>query len=242
MSDRPADLPRSTNKLLAGLSRADHELLQSRLRPEALPFRMVVEFPQQIIDRIYFPESGLISVMASTLQDRKVEVGIIGFEGMSGLAVVLGADRSPNTSLVQLGGTSLSIETEALKDAMAASGPLRERLMLFAQAFFVQASQTALANGKANIEERLARWLLISHDRIVGDELPLTHEFLSIMLGVRRAGVTVALHNLEAEGYVRAARGKVTIVDRDGLRAFADGLYGVAEAEYERLLGTPISN
>ena len=118
---------------------------------------------------------------------------------------------------------------------------MRSRFNRFVQSFFVQVSQTALATGKANVEQRLARWLIMAHDRVDGESLPLTHEFLSIMLGVRRAGVTVALHNLEGEGLIRATRGAITITNPDALIAYTDGLYGIAEREYERLLGTPLA-
>jgi hypothetical protein len=112
---------------------------------------------------------------------------------------------------------------------------------LFVQSFIIQISQTTLANSKAKIDQRLARWLLMVRDRAEDDRIPLTHESISIMLGVRRAAVTVALHNLESEQLIRASRGLVTIRDYERLRTFANGLYGVAEVEYERLLGTPIA-
>jgi CRP-like cAMP-binding protein len=113
---------------------------------------------------------------------------------------------------------------------------LRQRLLRFAHVFSVQCGATAVANAHGTIEERLARWLLMALDRHDGASLPLTHEFMAVMLGVRRAGVTLALQHLEAKGLVQATRGRVTISDRDGLRERANGLYGAPEAEYERLI------
>jgi CRP-like cAMP-binding protein len=112
--------------------------------------------------------------------------------------------------------------------------------MPYVQAFMSQTAQTALTNGRAKLEERLARWILMAHDRTDGDTLDLTHEFLALMLGVRRPGVTIAMHFLEGAGLIRSTRRAILIVDRDGLEQHADGSYGVPEAEYERLLGVPL--
>jgi hypothetical protein len=119
---------------------------------------------------------------------------------------------------------------------MSDSPELRNVLLRYSQAFMIQTAHTALANGRAKLEERLARWLLMAHDRVNGDEVPLVHEFLALMLGVRRAGVTVALHMLEGQALIRASRGKIVVLDRQGLEEAANGLYGVPEREYERLM------
>lgn len=156
---------------------------------------------------------------------------------MVGTAIVLGADRSPNTAVVQVAGTSLRIAVADLIVAMAASRELSRRLLLYIHTLGFQVAHTVLANTKGSVDERLARWLLMANDRIDGNKYPQTHEFLSIMLGVRRAGVTVALHRLEGAGLIRATRGIITIVDRAGLERYADAYYGAPEKEYERLLG-----
>lgn len=241
MSGASTDLSRSSNKLLAGLSLADMALLQPLLEWSELPARTVIEAKNQPVDRIHFLESGILSIVASASGDRQVEIGIVGREGMSGMACILGAVQSPNMSIIQLPGTSLHIGCADLRRILAQSRTLRSRFGRFVQSFFVQVSQTALATGKANVEQRLARWLVMAHDRIDGDFLPLTHEFLSTMLGVRRAGVTMALHNLEGEGLIRATRGTIAIADLEALIAYTHGLYGISEREYERLLGTPLA-
>lgn len=241
MSGVPRDLSQSKNRLLAGLSPEDMKLIRPALEWHQLPVRTVVEARDQAINRIHFLESGILSIIATASHDRQVEVGIIGREGMSGMACILGAERSSNTAIIQLAGSSLSIDCAHLNAVLQKSPALRRRFSLFVQSFFIQVSQTALATGKGNVEQRLARWLAMAYDRGDSDSMPLTHEFLSTMLGVRRAGVTVALHNLEGAGLIRATRGIVAIVDPLALIDYADGLYGIAEQEYERLLGAPLA-
>lgn len=235
------DLTNTPNILLAGLSSADKEAIQPFLRRFSLDARATLEARNRPVETAHFLESGLVSIVASTTQDRQVEVGIIGREGTTGLPLLLGSTQSPNASIVQIAGTSLGIDSQRLAGLMEARPGLHHRLDLFVQSFIVQMSQTTLANSKANIDQRLARWLLMARDRADGDRIALTHEFISIMLGVRRAAVTVALHNLEFEHLILTSRGVVTIRHYEGLRTFANGIYGVAENEYERLLGTSIS-
>jgi CRP-like cAMP-binding protein len=225
------------NRLLGVLTPADLDRLRPHLQLTTLRLRQVLEEPHQPIQQVYFPESGLTSAVAHTKHDRGIEVGLIGWEGMSGLSVVMGNDRSPNETFIQAAGSGYRIPAEALRQALEASPTLRICLLHYVQAFLIQTSQTALANGRAKLEERLARWLLMVHDRFDGDEFPVTHEFLALMLGVRRPGVTVALHILEGAGLIRSTRGLLTVLDRQGLESVADGSYGVPEAEYERLIG-----
>jgi CRP-like cAMP-binding protein len=154
---------------------------------------------------------------------------------MTGLPVLLGADRSPCEVFMQVEGEGYCI-TAADLDLLISDSPSIFRLMLlFAHTFVVQASYTALANAKGKLEERLARWLLMAQDRLEAKELLLTHEFLALMLGVRRAGVTTAVQHFEAHGLISCARGSISVEDRDGLQEAANGLYGAPEAEYERL-------
>ena len=165
------------------------------------------------------------------------EVGLIGREGMSGLSVLLGTDRSPNDTIFQHVGVGLRITAVELRKAMLKSAPLRRQLQLYVHSFLIQVTQTARANARNKIEERLARWLLMAHDRLGTDELTITHEFLSVMLGVRRPGVTVALSLLEKSGLISTDRGVISVLDRTGLKRAANGAYGVAEAEYNRVFG-----
>jgi CRP-like cAMP-binding protein len=225
------------NRLLRVLTPADLDLLRPHLKVSALTLRQVLEQPNKPIKHLYFPESGLLSVVAHARPDRSIEVGLVGREGMTGLSVVMGSDRSPNETFVQGAGSGYRITTEEMRLALVASATLRSCLLHYVQAFLIQTCQTALSNGRAKLEERVARWLLMVHDRFDGDAFPQTHEFLALMLGVRRPGVTMALHLLEGAGLIRSTRGLVTVLRREGLVEAAGGSYGVPEAEYERLIG-----
>jgi CRP-like cAMP-binding protein len=227
------------NHILKILPRADLAALSPYLHPVRLPVGKVLEEPDQPIRQVIFPDSGFISVVATGKQDRRIETGFVGFEGMTGVPVVMGDDRSPHETFVQVAGSGQCIESDDLRAVMRAHPGLREILLRFALAYMAQTAHTALANGRARIEERLARWLLMAHDRMERPELPLTHELLSIMLGVRRPGVTDALHRLEGYRTIRARRGVITILDRERLLEIADASYGLPELEYARLLGDP---
>jgi len=191
-------------------------------------------------DHAYFPESGLASVISHTEDGRRLEVGLFGREAMVSSAIVLGADRIPLETFAQIPGVWIRVGADALRAAMRRHPGLHALLLRYVQTFLMTVSSTALSNGAYRVEERLARWLVMTHDRIDGDDLPLTHEFLSLMLGVRRSGVTVAIHTLEGARMIKAKRGSLTVLDRAGLEAAAGASYGTAEAEYERLIG-PLS-
>jgi CRP-like cAMP-binding protein len=228
------------NRLLAALSPADVSLLEPQLEPIPLPVRTCLAEPNRSIEHVYFLEQGIASVVASTPLGRRIEVGIIGREGLTAPCVLLGADRSPHECFVQTPGAGLQILADDLRRALAASASLHQHLLRFVQAFMVQIGQTALSNGSCTLEQRLARWLLMCHDRVDGNGLATTHEFLSLMLSVRRPGVTVALQTLEERGLISAKRGQVTVLDRAGLEAVAGDSYGLCEAEYGRLIGLPL--
>ena len=218
------------NRLLSALSSADFALLQPDLDPVSPELRQVLETADEPITHNYFIESGLASVVAGNGNHRRrIEVGLIGFDGMTGLAVVLGNDRSPNENFMQVGGEGRRISSDRLRMAMQESRSLHGVLLNFAHAFMNQIASTALSNGTASVEERLARWLLMAHDRMDDDNIPLTHEFLALMLGVRRAGVTVALNALERKAVIRLSRGQIFVVDREGLKASANGAYADME-------------
>lgn len=230
---------RARNRLLEHLTDGDLALLQRYMELVPLTFRQRLESANRKIRNAYFVERGIASVVAvSNGKHRQAEVAIVGHEGMTGLAVVLGADLSPNETFMQVAGAGHCIAAEDLRRAMAESYSLSACLLRYAHVFSVQAGHSALANAQGKIEERLARWILMAHDRIEGDDLLLTHEFLAVMLGVRRAGVTTALHELEDRALISTARGSIRVLDREGLQESANGLYGVPEAEFERLFPT----
>jgi CRP-like cAMP-binding protein len=235
MAERPTPAP--ANRLLAALSKADLDLLRPDLEPMSLALRAVLEEPNKAIRHVYFVDTGFASVVATIGGDRDIEVGIIGSEGVSGAAVILGNGRSPYSTYIQVAGEARRIPVAKLRSAMAQSSSLHGLLLKWAQAFSIQTAHTAVANARATVEQRLARWLLMAHDRVVGDEVVLTHEFLSLMLGVRRAGVTVAVHAFERQNLIQSARGRITILDRAGIEEIAGDFYGVPESEWNRLIG-----
>jgi CRP-like cAMP-binding protein len=224
------------NAILNALSPTDFALLEPHLQSVPLPLRHRMQSSNRRIQTVYFIERGLGSVVAiGNGERRQAEVGVIGRESMTGLPIVLGAERSPCEIFIQVEGSGQSIAADQLSAAMDQSTTMTRCFLRFAHVFAVQASYTALANAQGKVEERLARWLLMAQDRIGSDVLELTHEFLAVMLGVRRAGVTEALRHLESKAILGTARGAVTIVNRGGLEECADGLYGQPEAEFERL-------
>ena len=218
------------NRLLASLSSGDYALLKPDLESVALAARQILEAPNTPITHSYFIESGLASIVARN-SHKRLEVGLIGCEGMTGLPIVLGSDRSPHETFIQVAGEGKRIAADKLRAAMQKSRSLERAFLKCAHEFMNQTATTALSNGTATLEERLARWLLMANDRLEGNEIPLTHEFLSLMLGVRRAGVTVALNYLEQRGIIQLARGDIIILDREGLTASANGNYHQPEAQ-----------
>jgi CRP-like cAMP-binding protein len=227
---------RPLNKLLAAMSRSDLAALLPHLQPVAMPLLTDMERPNRRIETIYFMEVGIASVVAIQPDATKVEVGLIGPEGMSGTAVVLGGDQSPHSTYIQVAGQGQRIATNQLRQAMKASETLRALLLKFVQVLTVQTAHTAIANARAHIDQRLARWILMAHDRLSNNTLPLTHEFLSLMLGVRRAGVTEALQSLKRHKLIDSSRNQIIVLNRKGLVKRAGSSYGVPEREYHRLI------
>jgi CRP-like cAMP-binding protein len=225
------------NRLLAALVQDDLDLLEPHLSPLVLERRHVLEAPGKGIDYVYFLETAIASVVAVNGKDERIEVGLVGCEGMSGVTVVMGDRRTVNSTYIQVTGEALRIQADMLRQLCAKSHSFHALLLRFAQVFMTQAAQTAVANGRARLEQRLARWLLMAHDRTLANDVPLTHEMLSLMLGVRRASVTVALDIFEKRGLIGARRGMITVIDRKGIEDAAGSFYGVPEAEYERLIG-----
>lgn len=225
------------NHLLASLSDGDLALLQPDLVPVMLAFRRELERPSKPIEHVYFLDMGIASVIGLQSRQERSEVGQIGREGMTGSAVVLANDRSPHVTYMQVAGAGQRITSAKLRDAMRTSTTLHSSLLHYVHAFLFQVAHTAMTNARATMDERLARWILMVHDRIGDDALPLTHESLSVMLGVRRPGVTEAVKRLKAAGLMGASRGRILVLDRKGIERIAGDWYGSPEAEYRRLVG-----
>ena len=226
-----------TNRLLAALAPDDYALLLPHLEFVELPRLRRLEVPMRRIEHIHFFYSGIASVV-SVHATASIEVGIIGNDGMSGLAVLNGNQQWPYQVYMQVAGSAQRIAAEHLTRAFAQSQSLHAMCLRFNQAFLLQATQTAVCNARGTIEERLARWLLMTHDRVGSDNIPLTHEFIAMMMGAGRPGVTEAIHALAQKGLIRGERGMIVMLDREGLTERAGPFYGVAEREYERLLGS----
>ena len=224
------------NRLLHQVGLEDWDLIGLHLEAISLKDRQIIEVPTKPIAHAYFLDIGVASVVAVDAEDHRIEVGVIGYEGVTGVPLIMGDNRAQHSTYMQIAGSGHRIAAEALCGAMAKSESLRALMLKSAQAFMIQTAHTALANGRAKLEQRLARWLLMAHDRMTSDAVPLTHEFLAVMLGVRRAGVTVAIHGFERRGLVTTRRGQLTLVNRAGIQQIAGSFYGTPEAELKRLL------
>jgi CRP-like cAMP-binding protein len=228
---------KARNRLLQALGPHDLDMLSGELEPVSFKRGEILISPNQPITSVYFPTSGICSIVALASPANRIEAGVVGREGLVGLAALLSTDCTPHQCLVQVDGEGFRISVDRLRSLMRLSSRLHDVLLRYVQVVLIQAEQTALANGRFSIERRLARWILMCHDRIEGDELNFTHELLSIMLGVRRPGVTVATHVLEGSKMIKATRGRLTVLSREKLEEAAGGSYGIPEAEYERLIG-----
>ena len=224
------------NRLLSRLADEDLARIQPHLEHVSLATKQNLVEPFKIIDYVYFPENCVISLLAQTEQVQAIEVGMIGFEGCSNF-VINEDDLTPLRAVVQVPGDAWRIAGRIFATELALGASLNSIVLRFKEALLTQFAYTALSHGSFTIEERLARWLLMSHDRSQRNQMPLVHEFIAAMLAVRRSGVTTALHVLEGVGAIKALRATIIIRDRDKLIEIAGGSYGVPEAEYERLLG-----
>lgn len=225
------------NRILRALSPNDFAGLIPYLEEIELPRLYQMTAPGMITDYCYFLESGLGSIVAEVTGGRKAEIGIFGYEGMSPTSVIMDAPTTPYSTFMQTSGRGYRIRSIQLSHAVEGNHRLRSLLLRFAQVMSVQTSYTALSNATDKIERRLARWLLMCHDRSDDEKIVLTHEFLSVMLAVRRQSITTALHVLEGLHLIEAKRNEITIENRPGLEGFAGGAYGPAEDEYRKLIG-----
>ncbi|CAO4136290.1 Crp/Fnr family transcriptional regulator [Methylorubrum extorquens] len=225
------------NRLLKAMWREDFALLQPHLEPLATDLRQTLITPNEPVTQLFFPETGYASLVTQGSQGNKVEAAIIGREGLVGATpVLLGADRTPHHLFVQAPGEMLAIDTKALCAAVDQSPNLRKVLLRYTQVLFVEAVQTAFVNATYQIEVRLARWIVMCHDRADGDELLVTHDFVAVMLGVQRSSATLAVQALEGYRMIKAQRGRMTVLDRQALIKAANGGYGLPESEYARLI------
>jgi CRP-like cAMP-binding protein len=232
-----AELPRG-NRILDALPPKEYERLLPDLSPVSLELKHRLLAPGDTIDTIYFPVSAVVSLLTAMGDGSSVEVATIGSEGVVGIPVFLGAQATSARDFyqVQVSGSAAAMDAGAFRAATGQDAPLRGLVERYAQALFSQVSQQVACNGLHSVERRCSRWMLLTHDRVGSDEFALTQEFLAQMLGVRRASVTVAAGVLQKAGFIRYSRGRVTIVDREGLENASCECYRIIRAEFDRLL------
>jgi CRP-like cAMP-binding protein len=230
-----SSLPLYKNRVLASLPATEMGRLAPHLSPVTLKMNRTLHESGQMVDHVYFLEQGVCSVVVSMEGGHTVEVGITGRDGFVGLAAMLGTGSSPNRAFMQIPGFGFSVKAEILREQSEASSELRLRLQRFVQGMLAQTAQTAACNRVHEVEERLARWLLMCHDRMQSDRMPITQEFLAMMLGTRRSTVSVAAGMLHKAGLIAYSRGRVTIQNREGLTHAACECYRVVHEEFVRL-------
>lgn len=224
------------NVLLRRFPPSDRERLLQRMQHVELPLGTVLLEQDGAVPAIHFIESGTVSMIAGLADGGATEVGLVGREGLVGLPLLLSAPTSPFEAVVQLAGAAWRLPAAECKPALIGGATMAATMLRYVDSFHFQVAQTAVCNSHHHVEQRLARWLLMTHDRSLGDRFAMTHDFLSKMLGVRRPGVTLALGALTRAGLVRHERGAVRVIDRGGLEALACECYASVRRRYEWLV------
>ena len=220
--------PLVKNEILSALLKEDHGRLVPHLEPVKLPHGLVLYEMGQQVRHVYFPNNALISLVTQMSDGKIVEVGLVGNDGMSGLTALMGEETSPERAIVQIPNGGTRVELSAIKEEFMRGGQLQKLLLVYARKLMRQVSQTAACNASHTAEERLSRWLLMCLDRVEGNELNLTQEFIAEMLGTRRATVSLAAMVLQTDGLIQYNRGHIKIIDRPGLEAFTCECYQAA--------------
>ena len=232
---RPAE--QVGNWLLDGLPKDEYQRLRGDLEPVTFALGEVVYESGGRMSYVYFPTTSHISLLYTMLNGTTAEMGLVGNEGVVGIALFMGGDTTPNRAMVQGAGDAFRMKAKSMLREFKRGGDFQHLLLRYTQALITQISQTAVCNRLHSVEQRLCRWLLMTHDRTHSDELQMTQEFISNMLGVRREGVTHAAHNLQTLHLISYVRGRIKILDRKGLEAHACECYAVVKEEHDRLLG-----
>jgi len=234
-SNLSTESPLSTkNLILNALPEEEYERLLPNLKPVKLLLGQYLYRAEDTIRHVYFPSDAMVSIVATTTAGQSVEIGVIGREGMVGLEVLMGSDSTLNDHLVQDSNNALRISTAAIREEFKRGGVLHDSLLHFTRLLITQIGQTALCNRLHTIEERLSRWLLLCRDRAGTNELQLTQEFLASMLGTNRASVTMSAIALQSAGYIKYSRGRIAIIDGEGLEDFTCECYQMVKNEYDR--------
>ena len=228
------------NLFLASLPQDDFEVLRPHFEMVRLTLRQILHEMGSPIEHCYFTDGGMTSLLVCLDDGAMIEAGVVGKEGFAGVGALMGFENTaPHTSMIQMPGVGLRIVSGILREEMLRRPALLQQVLRFAQVLNVQISHTAACNAHHNLQERLARWLLMAHDRAESDALPLTQEFLSMMLAVRRPGVTVAARSLQGTGAIHYERGRILVLDRARLKEASCECYGIVREYYRRILGWP---
>jgi CRP-like cAMP-binding protein len=225
------------NHLLAAVSDEELARLLPNLELVTLPLGKVLYESGEKMDYVYFPTTAIISLLYIMENGSTAEIGVIGKDGLVGIAIFMGGDTTPNRAVVQSAGMTLKIKAAMMKDEFTRGGRFHSQCLRYTQALITQISQTAVCNRLHSVDQQLCRWLLLSHDRLPSDRIIMTQDLISNMLGVRREGVTHAAKRLQKAGYISYVRGDMTILDRKGLESSVCECYQVVRTEYDRLLG-----
>jgi CRP-like cAMP-binding protein len=238
MSDSPdADSPEVVNRLLAGLPAEVYARNLPHLERVQMELGQVVYASGERLASVYFPLDCIISLLYTMEDGASADMAMVGNEGVVGIALFMGGESMPSRAVVQTAGAALKLPARTLQEEFKRGGAFQIALLRYTQSLITQMSQTAVCNRLHSIDQRLCRWLLLSHDRLHSDAIVMTQELIASMLGVRREGVTVAAGRLQAAGLIRYSRGRITILDRPSLEARVCECYGVVRRECARLLG-----
>lgn len=236
MAASPETATPHANRLLGLLTRADYERLHPHLQPVQLEYRKSLYHANGQIEFVWFIETGVGSLVNTMVNGDASEVGTIGNEGMVGLPLLLGDHRAPTSVYIQVPGAGLRMNAARFAKELAESASMRRVMLHYAHAFFNQVAQSAACNQFHSLRQRCCRWLLMTHDRMQSTEFLLTQEFLAMMLGVQRTGVSAAAGALQRAGLIQYRRGTVTIIDRAGLEHQSCECYDISKREFDRLL------
>jgi CRP-like cAMP-binding protein len=224
------------NHLLAGVQADELARLLPNLQPMSLTLGQVLYESGEKMNDIYFPTTAIISLLYIMENGSSAEIGVVGKDGMVGIAIFMGGDTTPNRAVVQNAGKTLKMKADLMKDEFTRGGLFHNLCLRYTQALITQISQTAVCNRLHSVDQQLCRWLLLSHDRLPSNRLIMTQDLIANMLGVRREGITHAAKRLQNAGYISYVRGDMTILDRQGLESGVCECYQVVKTEYDRLL------
>ena len=224
------------NHLLAALPDAEMHRWLPLLEPVDLPLGLVLYESGRTLSHVYFPTTAIVSLLFVLEDGDSAEIAVVGNEGVVGISLFMGGGSTPSRAVVQSAGQGYRLSSHAIKEAFGRSGPVMHLMLRYTQALITQMAQTAVCNRHHTLDKQLCRWLLLSMDRLRGNELVMTQELIANMLGVRREGVTEAALKLQAAGLIQYARGRITVLDRPGLERRTCECYAVVKKEYDRLL------